>query len=134
MSAVDSSVVVPALAGWHEAHEAARRAANGQSLPAHAYLESYAVLTRLPLPRRLEAALAHRLLAVWYPPEQVLELGPGAAAAFVARMAEAGVSGGAAYDGLVGLTAAEHGEELLTRDRRAEATYRRLGIAYRLIG
>ena len=48
-------------------------------------------------------------------------------------LAAAGVLGGATYDGLVGLQAAAHGETLLTLDRRAEATYRRLGVAFAVI-
>jgi len=40
---------------------------------------------------------------------------------------EAGVSGGAAYDALVAATAAEHDRTLLTLDRRAAATYVRMG-------
>jgi predicted nucleic acid-binding protein len=133
VSAVDTSVVVAALAQWHEAHRSARREAHGRSVPAHAYLEAYAVLTRLPLPRRLDEDTAHRLLAAWFP-ARVLHPRAGFAPRFAARMAAAGVSGGASYDAVVALTAAEHGEELLTRDHRAEGTYRRLGIAYRLVG
>ena len=45
----------------------------------------------------------------------------------------AGVFGGATYDGLVGLQAIAHGETLLTLDLRAEATYRRLGVAFEVI-
>jgi predicted nucleic acid-binding protein len=51
----------------------------------------------------------------------------------VGHMAEHGISGGATYDALVALTAAEHELELVTRDRRAEVTYRRLGVRYRLV-
>jgi predicted nucleic acid-binding protein len=134
LSAVDSSVVVAALAQWHEAHDLARKAAHGQSMPAHAFMESYAVLTRLPVPRRLDANTAHKLLTAWFPLRRILHPHRGFAGAFVGRMARAGVSGGAAYDALVALTAAAHGEELLTRDRRAETTYQRLGISYRFLG
>lgn len=49
------------------------------------------------------------------------------------RFAEAGITGGAVYDGLVALAA--HGDDrvLLTRDERAERTYRRLQVAYELV-
>ncbi|MGH9101312.1 MAG: PIN domain-containing protein [Acidimicrobiales bacterium] len=133
MSALDSSVVIAALTQWHEAHDAAREQAWGQRVPVHAYLESYAVLTRLPPPRRLDVRTAHELLSVWFPRSQILQPGRRGATGFVRRMAAADVSGGAVYDALVALTAAEHGEELLTRDRRAESTYRRLGVRYRLV-
>jgi len=42
----------------------------------------------------------------------------------------AGVFGGASYDGLVALEAHAHGRVLLSLDRRAQETYRRLRIAF----
>jgi hypothetical protein len=51
----------------------------------------------------------------------------------VATLASAGVSGGATYDGLVALEAAAHEQPLLTLDRRAQESYRRLGVAFRVI-
>jgi len=133
LSAVDSSVIVAALAQWHEAHELSRQEAQGKSVPAHALLESYAVLTRLPFPLRLDPQTAHQLLAAWFPARTVLTPSRTKMSQFVARAAGAGIVGGASYDALVALTAAEHGEELLTRDRRAVPTYKKLGIAYRLL-
>jgi hypothetical protein len=44
-----------------------------------------------------------------------------------------GVGGGASYDGLVALEAAAHDHVLLTRDARAQDTYRRLGVAFRAL-
>jgi hypothetical protein len=44
-------------------------------------------------------------------------------------LADAGVSGGASYDGIVALQARAGGHTLLTLDRRVEDTFRRLGIA-----
>jgi hypothetical protein len=49
-------------------------------------------------------------------------------------LAGAGVFGGAGYDGLVALEAAAHGRTLLTLDERAQSTYRRLGVPFRVIG
>ena len=60
-----------------------------------------------------------------------LEAGDYAAAP--ARLADAGVSGGASYDGLIALTALEHDLEILTRDKRAERTYRALNAPYQLL-
>jgi predicted nucleic acid-binding protein len=66
--AVDTSVVVAALLGWHEAHEPARRAlerglaAERIVMPAPALLEAYAVMTRLPSPHRIRPADAAALL------------------------------------------------------------------------
>ena len=128
MKALDSSVVVAALLGWHDAHEAAHRAAAGNAIPAHALLESYAVLTRLPAPHRIAPADAEMLLAGWFPPERVLLPSARLTTGIVARFARAGVSGGACYDALVGLTASGHGLALLTRDQRAARTYDALQI------
>lgn len=49
------------------------------------------------------------------------------------HLAENGVTGGAAYDALVGLTAKAAGATLLTRDRRAVTTYQRLGVETELV-
>ena len=43
------------------------------------------------------------------------------------------LTGGAAYDGVLALTAAAHRAELLTRDRRAATTHEALGVRYRLL-
>lgn len=53
MKAVDSSVVIAAFATWHEYHVIARKAMTARPrLIAHAAVESYSVLTRLPPPHR----------------------------------------------------------------------------------
>lgn len=49
-------------------------------------------------------------------------------AELVTTLAAANVAGGAAYDGLVGLTALEHSATLLSRDSQARSTYDRLGV------
>jgi hypothetical protein len=49
------------------------------------------------------------------------------------RFAGAGVFGGASYDGLVALEAAAHGRTLLTLDERAQVTYQRMGVSFRVI-
>ena len=49
VKAVDSSVVIAAFASWHEHHAIARKAMTARPrLIAHAAVESYSVLTRLP--------------------------------------------------------------------------------------
>ena len=42
-------------------------------------------------------------------------------------LGQLGISGGAVYDALVGLAAAEHGSVLATRDARARSTYEAVG-------
>jgi hypothetical protein len=49
-------------------------------------------------------------------------------------LARLGVAGGAVYDALVGLAAAEHGAELATRDLRAKSTYEAVGARVVLAG
>jgi len=68
-TALDSSVVVAALASWHEHHDAALAAVQealsseaGAIVPGHALVEAYSVLTRLPRPHRLRPADAARAL------------------------------------------------------------------------
>lgn len=103
------------------------------ALPGHVALEAYSVLTRLPAGLAVPAAAAAEVLARRFgdPP---LTLPGSDRGALVARLAGAGVWGGGAYDGLVALEAAEHGQVLLTLDRRAQATYQRLGVPFRAIG
>ncbi len=63
MIAVDSSVVVAAFGPWHESYEAATKALSpAVRLPAHAALESYSVLTRLPPPHRAALPLVTEYL------------------------------------------------------------------------
>jgi len=132
--AADSSVSVPALVGDHEDHDLAEAAlARADVTIAHTVAETYSVLTRLPPPRRLDGTAAaalidSRLAARW------ITLDPDAYARALLRLAAHGVTGGAAYDGLIALTAAEHDAELVTLDRRATRTYRRLGVRFTLLG
>jgi hypothetical protein len=51
----------------------------------------------------------------------------------VSLCSENAVEGSAVYDALVGLTAAESGLTLRTRDVRAARTYRRLGVGLDLM-
>ena len=64
MTALDTSVVIAAFAPWHESHEAARHAVTPDAVvPAHVVTETYAVLTRMPEPFRMEAATVATYLA-----------------------------------------------------------------------
>lgn len=133
MTAVDTSVAVAAVAGWHEAHERARRAASAAVIPAHARLETYSVLTRLPPPHRLGADVAAELVSRWFPADETLAPSARLTRGVVERCAGLGLSGGAVYDAFVALTAAEAGETLLTRDERAARTYEAVGVTYALL-
>jgi predicted nucleic acid-binding protein len=133
VTALDTSVCIPALISWHEHHELCRREAGGARIPAHALTEAYAVLTRLPTPHRLSGRTAVDLLAGWFGPADVLTPPARLHRTLLPSLAASGIEGGATYDALVGLTARHHGETLLTRDRRAGQTYELLGVSFRLI-
>lgn len=63
----------------------------------------------------------------------VLQLPPGEYLPLVRRSAESGRSGGAIYDAQIAATAKHHGLTLLSRDRRAAATYELIGVDYELV-
>jgi predicted nucleic acid-binding protein len=123
----DTSVVVPALASWHTAHEAAAAATEGITrLPSHVVLEAVSVLTRLPGGLSLSAADAVETVTTAFPGSPWL-LTPAAHNRLVTIVGRVGLPGGQVYDALVGMVAVHHGLELLTLDRRAEPAYRAVG-------
>ena len=130
--ALDTSVAVPALLSGHPEHERCREriVTTRVSLSGHSYIETYSVLTRLPLPDRLTPAEAEALLSRAF--DKPLELGVALADA-IRTLAAAGISGGATYDGLVALAARTHGARLLTRDVRARPVYDVLGVDYEVV-
>ena len=84
------------------------------------------MLTRLPGDLRVAPADVARLLTERF--AQPLLLGPEVAGRLSGVLSQLGISGGAVYDALVALAAAEHGAELATRDARARATYETVGV------
>lgn len=133
MIALDSSVVVASFGAWHEHHEAARGVlAARPRLAAHAGLEAYSVLTRLPEPFRAEPSLVAAFLEHTFPTERLL-LDAGRQAALPTQLAELGIAGGPVYDALIALTASAIGAELVTLDRRALRNYRRCRVQARML-
>jgi hypothetical protein len=66
--APDTSVVVPALLAWHDAHAVTGEALAGEVvLLAHVELEAYSTLTRLAPPVRLEPAAVAAALSRRFP-------------------------------------------------------------------
>lgn len=132
-AAADSSVTVAALLADHPEHQSADEAlaACGVTI-AHVALETYSVLTRLPAPHRVDAKTAATILDARTPAGYVALAGEELAQVN-GRLASAGVSGGASYDGLIALTALKHGLELLTRDHRAQRTYQSLQVPHRML-
>ncbi len=131
--AADSSIAVAALLNDHPAHQSSAEAlASCTTTIAHVAAETYSVLTRLPPPNQADATTAATVLGERLPAPFAALSGSDYAKA-PARLAAAGIGGGATYDGLIALTALEHDLELLTRDGRAERTYRALAVPYRLL-
>jgi predicted nucleic acid-binding protein len=100
-------------------------------LAGHAAFETFSILTRMPPPARRSPGAVARLIANNFPATRFLS--DRAAADLLARLGELGIAGGAVYDALVGATAVEHGLTLMTRDRRAVDTYRRLDVKFVLV-
>jgi predicted nucleic acid-binding protein len=131
--ALDSSVVVASFGAWHEHHGPARDVlAARPRLPAHAGLEAYAVLTRLPEPFRAEPRTVAEFLSRTFASVRLV-LGADDQAGLPDRLAGLGISGGSVYDALIALTAGAADAELLTLDRRALATYERCRVQARLL-
>lgn len=127
MRAVDSSVVIAAFASWHEHHAVARKALAGRPrLIAHAALECYSVLTRLPPPHRAQPSIVHAFLGERFA-EPFLTLSETGYQELLATVASNQILGGPAYDALIAFTAAEHGATLLSLDQRAATTYEAVG-------
>jgi toxin FitB len=126
--ALDTSVAVPLLVQTHRAHDAVVRWWAGReiALSGHAVAETYSVLTRLPGSVRVAPADAARLLRTRF--VAPLHLKPKTTERLPDILGELGIAGGAVYDALVALAAAEHDAELATRDARAAATYEAVGV------
>ncbi|HET9421073.1 MAG TPA: type II toxin-antitoxin system VapC family toxin [Nocardioides sp.] len=128
----DTSVLVPALLAWHPDHEACRSALRSvRDVPAHVLVECYSVITRLPAPHRVSPADAGAVLEAL--PLKPVALPAARHVTLVPECSRLGIRGGAVYDALVARTAAHHSLELVTRDRRARATYDQLGVRYVLV-
>lgn len=133
MIAIDTSVLVPAFASWHEGHRSAAAVLERKPrVPAHVLVEAYSVLTRLPPPHRAAAGLVAIFLAERFtqPP---LILPARAHMGLIERAAAAGLAGGTIHDALVAATAQHAGAVLLTRDRRAAPVYERIGAAFEFV-
>jgi predicted nucleic acid-binding protein len=131
--AVDTSVVVAAFASWHQGHRTATEAMSRQPrIPSHVLLETYSVLTRLPPPHRAPPDVVVAFLQSRFS-EAPLVLSPAAHLRLIERAAVADIVGGGLYDAVVAATAAQARALLLTRDRRAAATYQRMNVGYELL-
>lgn len=133
MKVADTSLVVAAFASWHELHSAADAELSADTrLPAHCAVEAYSVLTRLPPPHRVAAPLVRDFMHERFRGQYVI-LSPAGYRDMIPRLVELGIPGGAAYDALIAFTAHDAGGELVSCDVRAADTYRRIGVAFRLV-
>lgn len=130
---VDTSAALAVAISDHEAHEATTRALDGRllGLAGHAAFETFSVLTRLPPAARLTPPDAARLLQAAFPHTRFPSA--GYAEGLLGRLAGMRMAGGAVYDALVGAAALEHDLVLVSRDRRASETYRRLDVRVELL-
>lgn len=128
MKVVDSSVVIAAFASWHEHHAVANKAlASGPRLVAHAAVESYSVLTRLPPPHRAQPSIVHTFITERFT-DPFLTLSEVGYQELLATVAAGQIIGGPTYDALIAFTAAEHHATLVSLDQRAAATYETVGV------
>lgn len=130
---LDTSAAIALLVEDNTAHVAVRSACAGAvlGLSGHAAAETYSVLTRLPGPNRLTPPAAARVIRTAFP--RSISLSEEAARTAVDALADARISGGAVYDGLVALCARAAGVTLVTCDRRAMGTYAALGVTVNLV-
>jgi predicted nucleic acid-binding protein len=131
---LDTSVAIPLLVQTHAAHAEVVDWWNGREVAmcGHALVETYSVLTRLPGDIRLGLEDAARLLTERF--STPLTLSAEATGSTPKTFARLGIAGGAVYDALIGLAAAEFGAILATRDKRARATYEAVGAEVVMVG
>lgn len=102
-------------------------------LIAHVGLETYSVLTRLAPPHRASGAIAAEFLTRNFA-EAPLTLPSQRYRTLVVELSTHGITGGGAYDALVGATAADADAELLSLDERARRTYEAMGVRFTMLG
>jgi predicted nucleic acid-binding protein len=125
---LDTSAAIPFVVADHSAHHDTWDALSERRLgmAGHAWFETFSVLTRMPGASRRDAVAVSNLMSSNFSDSRFLD--ENSAAALTARLADAGISGGAVYDALVASAALLHELPLLSRDRRALDTYRSIGV------
>jgi predicted nucleic acid-binding protein len=104
----DTSCLVALVCQWHEHHDATRQymkklrsSAHSIILSAHSLLETYSVLTRLPVPYRLSEATALKLIETNWTKNEVVSLTSDEYWKLLRNVQRTNVSGGRVYDALV---------------------------------
>ena len=131
--ALDTSVALPLLVQSHRAHAVVVHRWKGRdiALSGHAVAETCCVLTRLPGDARLHPADAARLLTERFAPPPLMAVDTSQQLPNV--LASLGIAGGAVYDAMVAIAAAEHHCVLATRDARAKTTYDTVGVQVEIV-
>jgi toxin FitB len=126
--AIDTSVAIPLLVQTHRAHGEVVHwwAGRDLALSGHALAETYSVLTRLPGDLRVAPADAAHLLHERF--TEPLLLGARSSRRLPVLLSRLDIAGGAVYDAMVAMAAAEHDADLATRDARARTTYEAVGV------
>lgn len=120
----DSSVVVAALAPWHERHDVARSALTKTDLLiSHVLAETFAVLTGFPAPHRVPVGAAAAALTALTEQRETAEISPTIYNDVIARAESANIVGGAVYDALIAAVARQRGATLFSLDARAQPLY-----------
>lgn len=132
ITAVDSSLLIPAVAPWHAEHARADRTlakVRDLRLIGHVVVETYSWLTR-NRPRTPPQVAATLLRAL---PGPFLTLSAEGYLRILGQVPGARIMGGAIYDALIGATALEADARLLSRDGRAASTYQAIGVDFELL-
>jgi predicted nucleic acid-binding protein len=129
----DSSVLIPALQVGHPSHAEARKVLSRRNIKiiGHVALETFATMTSATYkPRTAPSASAAAIAQLDSSP---LTLSVKGYADLIERAGASGIMGGAIYDALIAITATEHNARLISRDVRAAATYRALGVDFEML-
>lgn len=117
---IDSSCLVAAICSWHEDHEATRREfekrrRTGEPLimAAPALVETYSVLTRLPLPHRLTSPVAFQLIEQNWGEHETVALTADQYWKTLRSAQAEGIGGGLVYDALIAACARRAKAEIL---------------------
>jgi predicted nucleic acid-binding protein len=132
LTAIDSSLLIPAVAPWHTEHARVDRALGRiveLRMIGHVVLETYSWLTR-NRPRTLPRVAAGLVGAL---PGPLLVLSPAGHVRVLELAGTNGLMGGAMYDALIAATALEADARLLSRDERAARTYEAIGVSFELV-
>lgn len=126
-TALDASVIIAGVLAWHEHHEAAAAELTALLegpaeiiLPAHALVEAYSVMTRLPSPHRLSAkdaldvldgSLKQRTTVVGLDGKEGWEL--------IGDLSRRQIAGATSYDGVIVACALKGGARRILTFNRA---------------